>query len=350
MGHELYIVNGVAQVAYDTNAPPPWWLDILDEATCRPLVGIPVDGGIDSVPSAFRNLPFGTVHKRPMLVEVADGMRAVEGHYVNVRAVDARITDAGVSAAHEVLIGPVGSKFTNLQDSEFCELALQGGVNLSTIGLLGDAGQRKFATFSLDPITIDPNGIADHLTRWVNLFDASDGSRATQATDSTIRTVCANTEAIAIQGASIGSKLRHTKSLHDKVQALGDAIAEAAGMQDRIADAIYRMLSVPGNAALDAVLDHVAPIDKDASAKMQTRRSNMRDAIVEKAKGDLSEALVGWNGWAVYNGFTEWADHARTVRGTEGAATIARLGQAFDPESPITATKREVSSKILALV
>lgn len=312
-----------------------------------------VPGGIHSVEHLRRILPIGDVTKVPMLAQTASGPMAVDGHYVTVRDIAPTLTDDGVVPGRSIPLGPVGGRYAAAQTSEMVEIALASGRPLSFFVML-DNWRREVASVKLDSLVIDPGGIADKLDRFVNVFNDHTGMRHLMACSSTVRVVCANTEAMALQSGDRIHKLRHTvgKITAAELAQFRTIVAEATDAGAEVVAAAEAMLTVPGGSALNVALDVLAPVDDDMSKRGQTRRGNVRDAIADLAHGDLNESLTGWNGWAVYNAVTEYLDHHRTVRnGGDSAAeqSAARIVAAMDPMSDTADAKREVSGRILAL-
>lgn len=341
MSHELWILDGVAQAAYNPDHGQPWWVSI-------DLDGIPVVT-LDTVEAIDSALPLGHVVKRPMQVIGADGQPIkLDGHSVTCRELPATVDANGVTPGRTFPLAPTSDRYGVVQDQDVARIALASGRPISCFSLL-DEGRRSCASVRLDPLVIDPNGINDRLDRFLNVFNSHDGSRALMAAEGTVRVVCANTERMALGQGGAVHKLRHSSGIDGRLDEMAAIVAEATNAGAGIVAQAEQMLRVDGDEAMSVVLDHFWSLDAGDSDRKRTRRSNLREQVVEVAKGDLNGEVVGWNGWAVYNGVTEFLDHHRTVRGADDER-LARLGQAMDPQAPTSADKSKTAELILSLV
>lgn len=340
MSHELWIIDGVAQAAYNPLHGAPWWVSIgLDGIGTTEL---------DSVEDIERHLPLGHVIKRPMQVIGANGEPIqVEGQSVTCREVPAQVTTEGVMPARTFPLAPTSERYGVVQDQDVARIALASGRPISCFSLL-DEGRRSCASVRLDPLVIDPNGVADRLDRFLNVFNSHDGSRHLMAAEGTIRVVCANTEQMALRQGGAVHKLRHSSQVGDRLDEMAGIVAEATNAGALIVAQAEEMLRIDGDKAMDVVLDHFWSLEAGDSDRKKTRRKNLREQVVQVARGPLAEETVGWNGWAVYNGVTEFLDHHRTVRGADDER-VARLGQALDPLAPTSDDKVKTAELILSV-
>lgn len=336
MSHEIWIRDGIAQCQFDE----PAWHGL----------GEVLPNGITFTDT--ERLAFGTLHMRPTQVMLNGSATTIDGRNAVIRSVPDILTDSGVIAGSEYVVGTdVSDGYRPLPTSDFRTILFSQDVPLSSIGLLA-GGSRSFGSFRMPNIGSENDPIA----HYVNVLDSSDGSRPLMIVQSYIRVVCANTERFVISSAKdsdiIGGKVRHSGDLDSKVAALTDALSKATGLDERISAQIDAMRSVDGETAFAAICDYVAPIDEKASKTQQTRRNGVRDALRETFENERNSGGFGVNGWTAYNAFTEYVDHVRNVRGTEGdetAAAMARMGQAFDPESVTNREKANVAELVLSL-
>ena len=337
MSAELFYVNGQAQVVYLAEHGTPWHGE-----------GIAVDTPIYTIEAMESTMPLGVVVKRSMHVETDNGPVEVPGK-VTVREYPPTITDDGVSPGLTVPIGPVSDRYGVTQSQDTLRIALATGRPVSCYVMLGEHGQREVASVRLDPLVVDPNGAADRLDRFVNVHNSFDGSGNLMAAETTVRVVCSNTEQMAKREGGAIHKLRHTAGIEGRLDEMAVVVAEATQAGQLIVQQAEDMLRVDGSKAMDAVLGEFFPVPADASDRLKTRRNNLREQVVGAARNDRQMGSVGWNGWAVYNGFTEFLDHGRTVRGAKDER-FARMAQALDPTAPTSADKVKAAELILAAV
>lgn len=341
MSHELWIKNDIAQAVYNQEHGDPWWV------SCG-IEGIPASVPLTSVEEIERHMPLGIVTKRPMVVKAGNGQYVeVEGHSVTCREFEPTITAEGVTEGESFPLAPTSERYGIVQDTDVARIALASGRGISCFSLL-DEGRRSVASVRLDPLVLDPNGVNDRLDRFLNVFNSHDGSRHLMAAEGTIRVVCANTERMALGQGGAVHKLRHSAGIEGRLDEMAAIVAEATEAGAGIIAQAEQMLRIDGDKAAGVVLDHFWPIEADASDRLKTRRTNLREQVIEVAKNDQNGAIVGWNGWAVYNGVTEFLDHHRTVRGADDER-VARLGQALDPQAPTSSDKETAAELVLSL-
>lgn len=154
------------------------------------------------------------------------------------------------------------------------EAACEAGANPTGCFSLRE-GTRVLATFEVG----DSNGIRTNLV----LADSFDGSLRLMGGFTSIKVVCANTLASAMNADGAGwAKLRHTASLKDRVSILEENIGKAIEAGQSVRDAYHAaeaMQLTNGQAA--AVFDQLFPrAPEDAERAVRTRADNVRtDAV-----------------------------------------------------------------------
>ena len=130
------------------------------------------------------------------------------------------------------ILGVVGNQYTPLQNKEAFSMfdsIIQdhGGMTYDTAGVLGH-GERVWMTVKVagDIAIKGPDGrpSEDTMQRYILMANSHDGSSPVMLAVSTIRPVCSNTIAAALMEAKKLFRIRHTKSMGDKVSDAREAL------------------------------------------------------------------------------------------------------------------------------
>lgn len=335
MSANIYQRDGITQLAWCIHDQEPWWVGgELGQ-------GLPVESlNFDYARNLLGNIKLEQGGYRDVYGEWHEA-----DHKVTVRKFGLQLTETGVVPEASEALGPVGGRYSPLSTEDFLAMGFGSDLRPSTVGLLAGA-RRAIITYELPQVDV---GGGDIIRRWLNVLDSADGTRPTYAIPHNVRTVCCNTEAIVLQdkAKSIGKPIRHTGDTTAKSRELADAIAEATQFGDRIAYEAHQMQTVSAPSAFNALFDIVAPISGDLTQRTMSRRGNMQDEI-RAVYSNTNNAGGGYgsNGWTVYNAYTEYMDHHRTVRGGD---QLDRIGAVMDPWSPVHDQKRDVAEAILEL-
>lgn len=222
-------------------------------------------------------------------------------------------------------LGVVGDRYTHTTPEGWRDLvkaAVAAGARPDgAFALRG--GSRVLATFEVG----EANGIRTHLC----LADAFDGSLKLTAGSSAIRVVCANTLSAAMGDfRAKGTQLRHTSSLPEKMEALGEAIAESIKSGCAVKEAYGKAREAQlSKADAEAVLAALFPAPKEEGAK-RSRALNLReDAIRAAARAENEEGptlATLWNAatWLVDR---DEKGNARAARGGADRLDSLLFGQ-----------------------
>ena len=219
------------------------------------------------------------------------------------------------------------------------ELAASG-LRISSAGVL-KGGRVPFVCVAFGPdyrMTL-PDG--DTLDPYVTLATSFDGSMATRAWASTVRTVCRNT-----LEAGLANRSRHASQGHRgalDVQALKAAIGmlpdamraeramvealQAAPVERNFAREILATIAGLPAPAVALAREGRVVLPEDASGKARGTFERLMLALNE-APGAMLEGARG-TAWGIVNAVTYFADHAANVRDTaKDGATLARVHSA----------------------
>lgn len=341
MSHDLEIVDGRASFAYNGKRGNPWH-----------MLGTDVDGDMPIHVMMEASGADYTVRLEPLFVSVQHGVDddglpifgtiEVPDHWATVRS--------GGRQPEDMALGVVKSRYAIQQNRDLAEVAqaivgLGGGDAVwDTMGVIRD-GRVFFAYLRLPSLRIDPQGINDRINQGLVVTTSHDGSMANTIGFSSVRVVCQNTLSMALGGLTQKISVKHTASAEERIKTAAAGLSMYATANERLAEAAVKMLQVDGSKALNLVLaKHFPKADTDAAQAVQTKRDNVRGAVVDLyLHGPHNKAVVGDNGWGVYNAAVEYLDWEANVRGTtdrfERIATSVTLDQ----------TKRDIANTILAL-
>lgn len=219
-------------------------------------------------------------------------------------------------------LGVHGPGFNITQRREILEMAYDfvgldpEGSHVEVIG--NSSNWRQFFAYVRVPdLVIDPQGIADTIERGLFAATSFNGTFPNFIGYSNIRIACFNAVQMAMKGASQTIKAKHTRYSEQRMEAAAIAHGYVGAVEKATIANAERMLSVDGDKALDTILDKFYPVkDESLSDLAKTRRLRERGDIRLMYEGadNTNVRLVGDNGWAAYNAFTEYIDHASGVK------------------------------------
>lgn len=288
----------------------------------RPWHGIGVSVGDKEVTSEQAIVAAGldwSVSKEPLYTQTSDGVnKEVEGYYAIVRDTD-----------HSTL-GVVQGKYQTIQNSRkfaFIDQVLGSGVaSIHTAGSLKN-GRIVWVLAKLAGIARVKN-TDDTIERFFLLSSSHDGSMPIQAQFTPVRVVCQNTLNQAFHDRTNIVKIRHTNSAEQQFKLAERTVREALDFYSNfelkvnwLADQKFTDLQM--NLALKKVFD----VNSDDD--LTTRTKNYMEKIKELA--DSGRGNDQWRGtaWGALNGFTEFSDWEKTVRGEDNNPDNRLFGNWF---------------------
>lgn len=225
----------------------------------------------------------------------------------------------------------VSQRYQVVQPREVLEfyrdLTEVSGYELETAGVL--KGGRKFWALARTGQSTALKG-NDEVKGYLLLATSCDGSLATTATPTTIRVVCNNTLAIAVNGAPQAIKVPHSTRFDAQSvkQQLGIAVSQWDGFMYRM-----RMLAerkVKSHEAMHyflRVMCDVQPGGIEPPGLANERALKRVQALYDgQGKGAELEAAKG-TAWGLLNAVTEYVDHERRARSNEYRMDSAWFGQ-----------------------
>ena len=201
------------------------------------------------------------------------------------------------------------------------------GFELETAGVLKEG--KKFWALAKTGKEASLKG-NDIVKGYILLATSCDGTLATTATPTTIRVVCNNTLAIALNGASSAIKVPHSTSFDP--QAVKKQLGIAVSQWDSF---MYRMKTlserkVKSHEAMNYFLKVLCQTDSqlDPSMGLTNERALKRVQALYEGQGHGSNlASADGTAWGLLNAVTEFVDHEKRARSQEFRTDSAWFGQ-----------------------
>lgn len=225
----------------------------------------------------------------------------------------------------------VSNRYQIVQPREVMEfyrdLTEVSGYELETAGVL--KGGRKFWALARTGQNANLKG-NDQVNGYLLLATSCDGTLATTATPTTVRVVCNNTLAIALDGTTRAIKVPH--STRFDARAVKKQLGVAVSQWDEF---MYRMRvlaerKVQWHEAMGFfmnVLCEVTPYSKLPEVLPNERALRKVQSLYEgRGRGATLESSQG-TAWGLLNAVTEYVDHERRARSSEYRMDSAWFGQ-----------------------
>ena len=166
----------------------------------------------------------------------------------------------------------------------------------------------------------------DPVEAFLLLFNSHNGTLCLGMKFTSVRVVCANTLAQALNGEKVQAgredmnwngkiaKIRHTKSIHESMEAVRDAIEiQRRGFRYSIEE--YRAMAKVdlSSAAFDRYLASV--FAKQLEGKREVTELRQYEQLIQNFESGVGMDIKGVGGtlWGAYNAVTEWTTHQRAA-------------------------------------
>jgi phage/plasmid-like protein (TIGR03299 family) len=225
----------------------------------------------------------------------------------------------------------VSGRYQVVQPKEVLEfyrdLVELSGFELETAGVLKE-GKKFWALAKTGKETALKGN--DTVKGYILLATSCDGTLATTATPTTIRVVCQNTLAVALNGTSSAIKVPHSTSFDP--QAVKKQLGIAVSSWDSF---MYRMKTlserkVKSHEAMNYFLKVLCNTDShvDPAQGLMNERALKTVQALYDGKGQGSDlASASGTAWGLLNAVTQFTDHERRARSQEYRLDSAWFGQ-----------------------
>ncbi|MGH7184539.1 MAG: DUF932 domain-containing protein [Nitrospiraceae bacterium] len=248
-------------------------------------------------------------------------------------------------------LGVVGSGYEPVQNAQalkWTEALMGSGAKYESAGGLGQ-GERIWLLARV-PAADFTIGAGDKHEGYLLVTTSHDGSMATVAKHTLTRVVCQNTLNAALSEKSLTIRIKHTRSAPERMllakQLISGSIVGAQKMKERLqALADFKVQRVH----VEAILDKLFPVDKEASKAAKTRRENVIGEILGLYAGNDGNMFPeqAGTGFAMLNAVTNYTDHFRMTRVKSGSTTTDTQSRA---ESAIWGSGSAFKDSALAVI
>jgi phage/plasmid-like protein (TIGR03299 family) len=211
-------------------------------------------------------------------------------------------------------LGVVGGRYVIGQNEELAAFGEHLGARSETAGSIYN-GATVFMSFALErDIVIDPNGVRDPVKTYLMLYTSHDGSSNLVAGVTPTRVVCANTLQVARADMKPVFKIRHSKSMQDRIAAAKRTMELQVKYTEKFAQVAGDLheVTVTDNEFMDIIKFAFPEPDADAKKAVRTRWDNKVDDLMQLWNGP-TQANIANTGWAAFNALTENQQYNRTV-------------------------------------
>ncbi|PHR17768.1 MAG: hypothetical protein COA41_11680 [Sphingopyxis sp.] len=225
----------------------------------------------------------------------------------------------------------VSNRYKVVQPNEVLEfyrdLTEYAGYELETAGVL--KGGKKFWALARTGQSSVLKG-RDEVNGYLLLATSCDGTLATMATPTTVRVVCNNTLAIAVNGASQAIRVPHSTEFNPQrvKQQLGISVSQWSEFMYRMKTLSER--KVKPKEALQYFLQVICSTDTDLEDRKQLPQHRALQKVQDLYQGQGRGArLVSAQdtAWGLLNAVTEFVDHEKRARSTDHRLDSAWFGQ-----------------------
>jgi phage/plasmid-like protein (TIGR03299 family) len=313
----------------------------------------------------------GTVFDNERVVTTSDMLELAHLNGWNVRLVDVIVPGIGVDRwasmtqaivrtnpfdGSDDVLAFVGDRYTVVQNETafaFGDAILDGGGRWETAGSIND-GRRVFGSLAMpNSIVLDPQGRADEIADYLLVVTSHDGSMPVTVLNTPVRVVCQNTLSVALKGAKMSHKIRHTASADWTLQAARESLAINVGYMDAFSKMASEMIQTEiTKAQFDKIVEALYPAPAEDAAKSAKTRYVKRVDTLEgiylgTGDGPDTNSTIAGTAWGAFNALTEALDWYRNPRrGDAESVLVAASGL-----DPVTVTeKARILSAVRALV
>ena len=167
-------------------------------------------------------------------------------------------------------------------------------------------------------LEVTPN---DTIEQYLLLVNPHNGKAKWSMCYTPVRVVCNNTLTMAFRNKSRQVRFSHVGDAitPEKIKTAQDVLGIATDKANTLEEITKALLNhIPTEAEVNSVLDALLPQNNDA--KYNTKTDNARAKVMElfhTGKGNDEKGVRGTS-WSLYNAFTEYADHYRTIKTIKG--------------------------------
>lgn len=230
------------------------------------------------------------------------------------------------------LLGTVGGDYVAFQNTEafsFLDFMLANGdAKVDTAGSLFN-GKRIWITARLDDFLVLGD---DAYQQYLLITNSHDGSRALQASVTPVRTVCANTEAMALAAATQTFRIRHRGDMAGKVAEAKETLQIAAKYTDAFKDQAEAMAKIDvSTETFEQIMVRAFPEQKRQLA------SNLQSVKIIRAESPRIPDDLRGTAYGALSALTEWTSWGKDYRTEEARLKSLLFGWSKNVVSQVAA-------------
>lgn len=225
---------------------------------------------------------------------------------------------ANVRDSDDSVLGVVGDRYRVVQNSqafEFTDNLIGGEVRYETAGSLR-GGKQIWLLAKMPEMKIAGDAVEPFLC----FTNAHDGSSGVRVCMTPIRVVCNNTLNVALATAKRTWSMRHTESVHDRLNEARDCLFRAEDYMDELAQyADMAANKTIHDDEIREILDQLFPVADDASDREKANVAKIKD---EYMVCYFAPDLLKFRGtaWGAINAMSDLVTHSMPHRQTKNYA------------------------------
>lgn len=221
------------------------------------------------------------------------------------------------------ILGSVGAGFVVKQNEDcfkFVDTLLEanGGSHYDSAGALGN-GAVIWCAVRVPKADFEVVA-GDKHESYLVFATGHDGSMAHTVYLTSVRVVCQNTLQMSLKEAGAMVRVKHTKNAEARLDKAKDLMSGVVANAKSLEVKLKKLADVKMNrTSIVAVLDRLFPASKEENANT-TRRENVVTEVLELFAANDNKAFpeVAGTAYNLLNAVTEYTDHFRTARITDG--------------------------------
>lgn len=224
---------------------------------------------------------------------------------------------ANVRSSDRSVLGITGIQYKVVQNQEafdFVDSLLESKeITFESAGSL-DHGKRIWLLANLPSQKI----LGEEIVPYLVFSNTHDGSRAVTAAMTPVRVVCQNTLNLALAKANRTWTIRHIGDIQKKKQEAVTTLELATKymtVMEEKAEQLQQISISPKK--LNAILEAIYPVSKDASERLKRNNQQLRDSFLSIYNFQEDLKSFKGSGWGVYNAFADQVSHMVPLRQTD---------------------------------
>lgn len=253
------------------------------------------------------------------------------------------------------VLGIVGDGFQPIQNAQafdFVDSLLQAenGAHYESAGALG-MGETIWVLARVPGADIRIQGTDDLSQGYLLVATGHAGNMSYVAKLTSVRVVCQNTLNVALSHAGSVFKVKHTKSAAARLEnakgAMQGLVADSKVLGEKLNALVQRKMNKD---SMLSVINRLFPENKQAES--QGRREGIVTKVLELFESNDGNAIPQVKGTAynMLNAVTEYADHFRTARVTDGKERAGYTVERARAEAAIFGTGDRLKSEALTVL